>query len=169
MSTRPYSLAKPLVRNPHPIGPSVRIGHVHLKVADLDRALDFYSGVLGFELMQRFGNQAAFISAGGYLPRDRFTKTVTEFAVSKQKRLGAEKTEVVHYRITGTSSAPRHSRRRVTCFVNGRSAADALNNCRIQRNAVRLRIVRRVGGYPSHLSIRCAGSIASAGARVLLV
>lgn len=43
-----------------------RIGHVHLKVADLDRALDFYCGVLGFTLMQRFGNQAAFVSAGGY-------------------------------------------------------------------------------------------------------
>lgn len=42
------------------------IGHVHLKVADLDRALAFYSGVLGFELMQRYGTQAAFISAGGY-------------------------------------------------------------------------------------------------------
>ncbi len=48
------------------IGDGVRIGHVHLKVADLDRALDFYCGVLGFELMQRYGNQAAFVSAGGY-------------------------------------------------------------------------------------------------------
>jgi catechol 2,3-dioxygenase len=66
MSTRPYPLAKPLVGNPHPIVPGARIGHVHLKVADLDRALAFYTGVLGFELMQRFGNQAAFISAGGY-------------------------------------------------------------------------------------------------------
>jgi catechol 2,3-dioxygenase len=44
----------------------VRIGHVHLKVADLERSLAFYCGVLGFELMQRFGNSAAFISAGGY-------------------------------------------------------------------------------------------------------
>jgi catechol 2,3-dioxygenase len=44
----------------------VRIGHVHLKVADLERALEFYCGVLGFELQQRFGSQAAFISAGGY-------------------------------------------------------------------------------------------------------
>lgn len=43
-----------------------RIGHVHLKVADLDRALNFYCGVLGFELMQRLGPSAAFISAGGY-------------------------------------------------------------------------------------------------------
>ena len=43
-----------------------RIGHVHLKVADLERALGFYCGVLGFELMQRFGDSAAFISAGGY-------------------------------------------------------------------------------------------------------
>lgn len=49
-----------------PIHPAVRIGHVHLKVADLDRALAFYSGVLGFQLMQRFGPGAAFLSAGGY-------------------------------------------------------------------------------------------------------
>jgi catechol 2,3-dioxygenase len=49
-----------------PINPGVRIGHVHLKVADLDRALKFYCGVLGFELMQRLSDQAAFISAGGY-------------------------------------------------------------------------------------------------------
>jgi catechol 2,3-dioxygenase len=48
------------------IDPRVDIGHVHLKVSDLDRALGFYSGVLGFELMQRFGDQAAFVSAGGY-------------------------------------------------------------------------------------------------------
>ncbi|CAA2140023.1 VOC family protein [Hyphomicrobium sp. ghe19] len=51
---------------PSPIDKGVRIGHVHLKVADLQRALDFYCGVLGFELTQRLGNQAAFISAGGY-------------------------------------------------------------------------------------------------------
>jgi catechol 2,3-dioxygenase len=49
-----------------PIDPGVSIGHVHLKVADLERALGFYCGVLGFELMQRYGTQAAFISAGGY-------------------------------------------------------------------------------------------------------
>lgn len=49
-----------------PIDPRVDIGHVHLKVADLERALAFYCGVLGFELQQRFGSQAAFISAGGY-------------------------------------------------------------------------------------------------------
>ncbi|HEX3555122.1 MAG TPA: VOC family protein [Thermoanaerobaculia bacterium] len=49
-----------------PIDPQVRIGHVHLKVADVERALDFYCGVLGFELTQRFGASAAFISAGGY-------------------------------------------------------------------------------------------------------
>jgi len=52
--------------NNSPVIAGTRIGHVHLKVADLDRALGFYCGVLGFELMQRFGNQAAFISAGGY-------------------------------------------------------------------------------------------------------
>lgn len=45
---------------------ATRIGHIHLKVADLERSLDFYCGLLGFELMQRMGDQAAFISAGGY-------------------------------------------------------------------------------------------------------
>jgi catechol 2,3-dioxygenase len=49
-----------------PVAPTTRIGHVHLKVADLDRAIAFYSGVLGFELTQRYGPQAAFLSAGGY-------------------------------------------------------------------------------------------------------
>jgi catechol 2,3-dioxygenase len=49
-----------------PVATGTRIGHVHLKVADLDRALQFYCGVLGFELTQRYGAQAAFISAGGY-------------------------------------------------------------------------------------------------------
>jgi catechol 2,3-dioxygenase len=51
---------------PKPIAAETRIGHVHLKVADLDRALAFYCGVLGFVLKQRYGHQAAFISAGGY-------------------------------------------------------------------------------------------------------
>jgi catechol 2,3-dioxygenase len=48
------------------IDAGVKMGHVHLKVADLDRALGFYCGVLGFELMQRIGESAAFLSAGGY-------------------------------------------------------------------------------------------------------
>jgi catechol 2,3-dioxygenase len=48
------------------IDPDVRIGHVHLKVANLDRALAFYRDVLGFELTQRYGSEAAFLSAGGY-------------------------------------------------------------------------------------------------------
>jgi catechol 2,3-dioxygenase len=48
------------------IDPRTDIGHVHLKVADLDRAIGFYRDVLGFELMQRMGDQAAFLSAGGY-------------------------------------------------------------------------------------------------------
>ena len=51
---------------PHTIDPRVTVGHVHLKVADLERALGFYRDVLGFELTQRFGSQAAFLSAGGY-------------------------------------------------------------------------------------------------------
>lgn len=49
-----------------PIPAGTRIGHVHLKVADLERAIGFYSGILGFDLMQRYGTQAAFLSAGGY-------------------------------------------------------------------------------------------------------
>lgn len=49
-----------------PIHPGVRIGHVHLKVADLDRALAFYCGVLGFTLTQRIGSTAAFVAAGDY-------------------------------------------------------------------------------------------------------
>jgi catechol 2,3-dioxygenase len=48
------------------IPPGTRIGHVHLKVADLERSLQFYRDLLGFELQQMYGNQAAFISAGGY-------------------------------------------------------------------------------------------------------
>jgi catechol 2,3-dioxygenase len=48
------------------LDPRVGVGHIHLKVADLDRAIAFYRDVLGFELMQRMGDQAAFLSAGGY-------------------------------------------------------------------------------------------------------
>jgi catechol 2,3-dioxygenase len=51
---------------PYTIPPGADIGHVHLKVADLERALQFYTGVLGFELTSRYGPQAAFVSAGGY-------------------------------------------------------------------------------------------------------
>jgi len=54
------------LETPPPIHPGVRIGHVHLKVADLERSLRFYCGVLGFEITQRYGPQAAFVSAGGY-------------------------------------------------------------------------------------------------------
>jgi catechol 2,3-dioxygenase len=57
------------VPNPGPayeVPAQTRIGHVHLQVTDLDKALGFYCGILGFKLMQRFGPQAAFISAGGY-------------------------------------------------------------------------------------------------------
>jgi catechol 2,3-dioxygenase len=48
------------------LDPAVRIGHVHLKVADLDRAIRFYRDVVGFDVTQRYGTQAAFLSAGGY-------------------------------------------------------------------------------------------------------
>ena len=50
----------------NPIHPDVRIGHVHLRVADLERAIHFYRDVLGFELTQRYGDKAAFLAAGGY-------------------------------------------------------------------------------------------------------
>jgi catechol 2,3-dioxygenase len=56
----------PLTEPPRPIAAGARIGHVHLKVADVERALGFYCGVLGFSLMQRYGAEAAFVSAGGY-------------------------------------------------------------------------------------------------------
>jgi catechol 2,3-dioxygenase len=52
--------------NPYTIPEGVRIGHVHLKVSDLQRSLDFYCGLLGFELITTYGPDAAFISAGGY-------------------------------------------------------------------------------------------------------
>lgn len=50
----------------HRINPGTRIGHVHLKVADIERSLKFYQDILGFEVMQWYGEDAAFISAGGY-------------------------------------------------------------------------------------------------------
>ena len=65
MTANPMHPIEPKL-TPRVIDAGVRIGHVHLKVADLDRALGFYCGVLGFELIQRYGAQAAFISAGGY-------------------------------------------------------------------------------------------------------
>ena len=49
-----------------PVHPDTKIGHVHLKVSDLDQSIAFCSGVLGFEVTQRYGHQAAFLSAGGY-------------------------------------------------------------------------------------------------------
>ncbi len=57
----PDTIDRPFVTDP-----GTRVGHVHLKVADLDRAIAFYRDVLGFELTQRYGQQAAFLSAGGY-------------------------------------------------------------------------------------------------------
>lgn len=52
--------------NPAPIDPRVDVGHIHLKVADMDRALRFYRDVLGFDLVQRAGHSVSFLSAGGY-------------------------------------------------------------------------------------------------------
>ena len=58
----PFNISPP----ERPIDPGAKIGHVHLKVANIPRALEFYIGVLGFELVMPYGDQAAFISAGGY-------------------------------------------------------------------------------------------------------
>lgn len=66
MSTSVVQSGKDDAAAAKPIDPQVRIGHVHLKVADLERSLAFYCGVLGFELTQRYGAEAAFVSAGGY-------------------------------------------------------------------------------------------------------
>ncbi|HEX6142701.1 MAG TPA: VOC family protein [Geminicoccaceae bacterium] len=65
-SSRPPSGDDAFRHPDRPIDSAARIGHVHLKVADLERALGFYCGVLGFQLTQRYGDQAAFVSAGGY-------------------------------------------------------------------------------------------------------
>ena len=54
------------IMKPHPLHPQVRIGHVHLKVADLERSLAFYRDVLGFEVTLRYGSEAVFLAAGGY-------------------------------------------------------------------------------------------------------
>jgi len=54
------------IQTANPVAATTRIGHVHLKVADIDRALGFYHGVLGFDIVIRMGNSAAFLSAGGY-------------------------------------------------------------------------------------------------------
>ncbi len=64
MSTTPF--AQPGTMSHEPLPAETRIGHVHLKVADLDRAVRFYRDALGFDLVMRFGEQAAFLSAGGY-------------------------------------------------------------------------------------------------------
>ncbi len=55
-----------MMKSEYTISPEARIGHVHLKVSDLDRSLKFYCGLLGFEISQMYGDNAAFISAGGY-------------------------------------------------------------------------------------------------------
>lgn len=62
----PLISPSPTAATPYAVPTGTRIGHIHLQVTDLDRALAFYQGVLGFELMQRYGEQAAFLSAGGY-------------------------------------------------------------------------------------------------------
>ena len=69
------------------IAPDVRIGHIHLKVADLDRALGFYQGVLGFSITQRLGKAAVFLSAGGY--HHHIGLNTWESAGGKPPELGA--------------------------------------------------------------------------------
>ena len=90
-----------------PIAEGTRIGHVHLKVADLDRALSFYCGVLGFELTQRRGNQAAFVSAGGY--HHHIGLNTWESAGGARRRPAAPGS------ITSPSSTPRAPRWPTRC------------------------------------------------------
>ena len=78
-----------------PIDPQVRIGHVHLKVADLERALRFYCGVLGFEITQRYGTQAAFVSAGGYHHHMAMNTWNSAGAGRRRLALGLGKVEIV--------------------------------------------------------------------------
>ncbi len=66
MTTEPSAQRASRTGTAEPIHPQTRIGHVHLKVADLERAVAFYRDALGFEEQQRYGNEAAFLSAGGY-------------------------------------------------------------------------------------------------------
>ena len=66
MTTATAAPLVPTESPPRPVAAGTRIGHVHLKVADLDRSLAFYRDVLGFEVTQRYGDQAVFLSAGGY-------------------------------------------------------------------------------------------------------
>lgn len=66
MKSTTHAAPRPSSSHPRPIAAGVTIGHVHLKVADLDRAIAFYRDVLGFEVTDRFGADAAFLSAGGY-------------------------------------------------------------------------------------------------------
>lgn len=66
MPDTPFAALPPSQTPPNMMPPNTMIGHVHLKVANLDRAEAFYSGVLGFEVQQRYGDQAVFLGAGGY-------------------------------------------------------------------------------------------------------
>jgi catechol 2,3-dioxygenase len=89
-----------------PIHPDTRIGHIHLKVSDLERSVRFYTEVLGFELMTRYGDQAAFLSAGGYhhhiglntweslggLPPPRGTTGLYHFAILLPNRIELART-----------------------------------------------------------------------------
>jgi catechol-2,3-dioxygenase len=67
-----------------PLHPMVGIGHVHLKVTDLEHAIAFYGDVLGFELTQRYGRQAAFLSAGGYHHHNMVTNPLDLEALRKE-------------------------------------------------------------------------------------
>jgi catechol 2,3-dioxygenase len=66
MLEKPDNASAATAESGAPVDPGTRIGHVHLKVADIERSLGFYCGVLGFQLTQRYGPNAAFVSAGGY-------------------------------------------------------------------------------------------------------
>ena len=87
MTTTAHNRIKPLAghRPSRPIAEGTRIGHVHLKVADLERALSFYCGVLGFELTQRRGNQAAFVSPAAITTTSGSTPGKAKAAIRRRR------------------------------------------------------------------------------------
>ena len=105
-----------------PINPGVRIGHVHLKVADLDRALAFYCGVLGFELMQRIGPQAAFISAGGY--HHHIGLNTWESRGGRRRRRARPGSTISQFSIRRARNSPTRLRRLIAADIPLDGASD---------------------------------------------
>ena len=160
--------------NPTPIIGGARIGHVHLKVADLDRALGFYCGVLGFEVTQRLSSGAAFISAGGYHhhiglntweskgghPPPPGTTGLFHTAILYPTRaaLADALHRVMGAGIRSTAPAITASARRFTCAIPTRTALNCIGTGR--------RTMAAQAGWIAgdvHAAARSARSVAAAG------